>query len=173
MLLGVTFIGSFRLSRYLARSDDAVLYPELIASTVTAVFIIIVDVVILVTGVLAIALPTLWAVQRFTGYGPSIDLSMPDILDHDTDTAPDADHLTYPNPELGGRPLFDVVGHLQNRFDHMVPDWLGQQSDEMEPTDIVELEKGIGPALIHSGLRRCNINRDLRVAPCIVVKPAA
>ncbi|WP_226006027.1 hypothetical protein [Natrinema salinisoli] len=140
LLLALTFIGSFRLSRYLARSDDAVLYPGLIASTVTAVFIIIVDVVILVTGVLAITLPTLWAVQRFTGYDPSIDLSMPDILARGTETEPDTDHGTHPNPESGGRPLLDVVGHLQNRYDHMVPDWLGQQSDEMEPIDIVELE---------------------------------
>lgn len=104
---------------------------------------------ILVTGVLAITLPTLWTVQRFTGYGPSIDVSMPSILgrSRNTETPPNTDPEPEPVPEQEtnpepeprprprdrNRPLLDLVGRLADHLRH-------QRRDDMEPIDIVELE---------------------------------
>ncbi|PGF14174.1 hypothetical protein CP556_24435 [Natrinema sp. CBA1119] len=108
LLVALIFIRSFRLSRYLARSDSAILYPGLIASTITAIFVIIVDVIILITGLLTIIAPVLLVVQRLTGYDTSIDLSMPTFRDRTTSDDTGSDHTADPDR----RPALNIVGRL-------------------------------------------------------------
>lgn len=64
LLIALTFIGSYRLAAYLARPTQSVLYPILFAGTITAAFIIVVDTILLVTGLLTIFLPSLWILRK-------------------------------------------------------------------------------------------------------------
>lgn len=122
----------FRLSRYLARSSGATLYPLLIASTLTIVFVIAVGVILLATGHLTLSLPALWLVQRLTGWNPSIDVSA--SSDTDPEPVPTLEQdPPPPDPEMDNadRPLLDLVGRLADHLtDHRRDNYEDNENDD-------------------------------------------
>lgn len=83
LLIMVTFIGCFRLAMYLSRPTDTLLYPGLIATTLTVAFVIIVDVIILFTGLLAVTIPAAVLLRVLGVHSYSLTR---DILGLDRDT---------------------------------------------------------------------------------------
>ncbi|NUC74740.1 hypothetical protein HTZ84_20985 [Haloterrigena sp. SYSU A558-1] len=132
LLIGLTFIGSYRLAAYLARPRSS-LYPLLIATTLTAVFIVIVDVVILVTGLLVITLPTVWILRKLGVHNYTLLPSLDRFRDRG---------LELPRPSLPGTSdrgtaisnrvttVLDRVDRLLHRLEHLALDRSPEPEDD-------------------------------------------
>ena len=124
LLLGLTFIGSYRLSAYLAPAHQSRLYPTLIASTLTIAFLIVVDWIILLTGIAVILLPAVVALQKL-----GADQYLPDAPDVSLPTV-EAPDITLPQPQLPDRDtaegrnpaVTDRLYTIRRYLDHVLPD---------------------------------------------------
>ncbi|QLG62043.1 hypothetical protein [Halorarum salinum] len=108
LLIALTFIGSYRLATSLTPTNDADLYPALIATTLTLTFIIIVDIILLLTGLLIIILPVLYL--RRTPE-PGLDLGLEDLTTR----------------------IQKQLTDWQNRLHH--PDWLDRSQNKHRDRD--------------------------------------
>lgn len=153
LLLGLTFIGSFRLARSLNRSTTRV-YPLLIAATLTTIFIITADTIFLLSGILAVTLPIALVIRRLTR-------STTEEKAQSQQRPADTVHDTHPVPTTEQDPVVDHSHHdtadppsepaKQDDNSHRprdyLPDWADTEIDpdqeqewDAELIDIVELD---------------------------------
>lgn len=105
LLIVLTFTGSYRVAHYLAapaeNSTAAVLYPTLIAATITVAFVVVFDFVILLTGLVAVVLPGYLLVNPEKRPGlPSVSEPVAGLRDRFGD---------------GGRAVYEVVADRASR----------------------------------------------------------